>query len=473
MEEESLVVRRDEDISNFKSKPFYTISANIKVEQGMFDATWKPSDVDNIYLDEESRLIDESHASKIKGELENKSGVITDLKIEHKKVSPPLPFALKDIQILAAKKYVYSPDKTLEIAQSLYDKYKLITYPRSDCQYLPEGQLNVVGAVFTSISGLNLSAGEIIKNTDQSLKSKAWNDKNVKAHHGIIPTQNEKSILPSQLSKDESIIYGLISTRYFIQFYPDHEYEQTTVNVLVNKQMLAAKGKTITVDGWELIEQSQTKNDDGTDNKLPKITNGEAASVSLATITLKNTTPPKPFTYDTLLSAMSGIARYVTNEKVKALLSEAQGIGTPATQGDIIKGLFDRELLKKVGKTINSTDVGRGFINILQTEATTPDMTAFWEAAMSKIENGEMDFDRFIENMTKQLKVLCDKAKNAGALTIPGVILHKCPAVECNGTLGTRKGKDGKFWGCSNYPTCKQTFPNYQNKPDFDGKSKK
>ena len=468
-----LIVRRDLEIENFKPKPYYTITTLINAEKGQFKATWKAGEQSENYLDDDGRLISKEHAQAIEKALTNQPGLMNDVDVKKKKTNPPLVFALKDIQMLASTKLDLSPDKTLEVVQSLYETHKIVTYPRSDCSYLPEGHTEDIPDVLAAITNHIPELSSVIDDGDTSLRSPVWNDKKVTAHHGIIPTPKTGNV---NLSYIEKAVYELIAFRYLLQFYPVHEYQQTKLTLEVNNEILTASGRTILKNGWKGVDKNSSddkkKNEEDENLSLPVVKKGDAINVHSVTVSDKKTTPPKPFTDATLLAAMSGIARFVSNEKVKQLLKESDGIGTPATQGNIIKTLFDRNFITKKGKSILSTQVARTLIKILPQVSTIPDMTAYWEASMNKIEANEVQLDSFLNGVESSLTNLVKQGKELGKLTIPGYKVHSCPSCK-TGTLNRIPGQEGYFWGCSNHPECKQTYQDAKGQPLFKPKAKR
>lgn len=458
-----LVVRRDLEIESFEPKPFYEIFGNVRVDGGTFKGKWVPGDKDAEHLDEESRLISKTHAAAIKNKIDGQHGFIETLTYEKKKENAPKPFSLASLQILAAKRFNYDADKTLEIAQSLYEKHKLITYPRSDCEYLPKGQLDNVDKVFAAINA-NLDETEVLKKADKSIVNACWNDKKVSAHHAIIPTDRHFNI--SDLSTKELSIYELVCERYLLQFYEAFEYQQTDVVVLVADERLKALGKAVINEGWKSVfsqKDDQDEKEEG-NTRLPELRENMPSHIACSEVANRTTSAPKRFTMATLISAMSGIGRYVTDPEVKKILNENDGIGTPATQASIIKTLFDRSFLAKQGKNILSTEIGRSFISILPESATLPDLTAFWEKSMSNIVSGDDSLEAFLDQAKGRVEALVDEGKKLEKLDIQQST-HECP--KCQKPLVRRKGKFGHFWSCSDYPNCDGTVPDKAGKPDY------
>lgn len=315
------------------------------------------------------------------------SGTVTSCKHERKVEHPPLPYSLSDLQVDASRRLGLTAKEALDCCQALYETHHLTTYPRSDCPYLPEGHFADAGAVLRAIQGTAPGLAPLVAAADQTRRSRAWNDSKVTAHHAIIPTQ---SIRPdARLSAAERGVYELICRRYIAQFYPALEYHQTTIDMLTAGEHLRASGRTPIVDGWRAVLGSEPDADaDSPDDRgpaaprLPVLRQGDTVTAGPVTIVDKKTTPPKRFTDATLIQAMKGISRYVSDPAIKKLLNETDGIGTAATQAAIIQTLYYRRFIGKSRGHIASADVARTLIQTLPVVATTPDMTALWEAGL-------------------------------------------------------------------------------------------
>ena len=465
-----LIVRRDREIASFVAKPFYTMIADFQAG-GSFFGNWKAGESAKPYLDEEGRLVDEVYANNLAALLRNKDGFIESVEKKDKKKLPPLPFSLNGIQVAAAKRYDYSAQEVLDACQGLYETYKLTTYPRSDCSYLPEEHLGDARVVIESVIANSEACRVLAAGANSVLRSKAWDDSKVTAHHAIIPTSTRDDI--SRLTVVESNIYNLICERYLIQFYPNHEYKETKIDVRVGGELFTKTGKIVTQTGW--IGAINSAEEDGEkESRLPDVAENEKVVCKIVTVQNKTTTAPKPFTNESIVAAMSGISKFVTNPKIKALLKDSDGIGTPATQSQIIETLYLRQYIVKRGKSIVSTELGQFLVSVLPDVATTPDMTAFWESAMSRISSNEMPLNQFLSGIEKQLTKLIAGGVEQKKLVIPGLVLHSCPSDACDGNFSRKKGVNGHFWGCDNYKTgCKETRPDKRGQPDWNPKIKK
>ena len=426
-----LVVRRDEEIANFQSKPFYEVLAHLVTQkQEIFSAKWQPSEACLTYMDEEGRVLVRGLAQNVVSRINDKSAVITQLVSKDKKQHPPLPYSLSALQIDAAKRFGMSAKDVLDTCQSLYERHKLITYPRSDSRYLPVEQHGLAPLVLKAISG---GAAELLQQVDapdHRLKSKAWDDKKVDAHHAIVPT--EKTANLSSLSLREKQLYLHIARQYLAQFYPAYCYGETTVQVTIEGGLFNTKARQDKSLGWKQLfarqeshgnkpiekkpaEESTSKDDDDNDEfigQLPPLTLGQLLHCTRGELLEKNTQPPKAFTDATLLGAMTGINRYVTDANIRKILKETDGLGTEATRAGIIELLFKRRFLQRLGKSIVSTEVGKGLINSLPVSATSPDMTALWEASLNSICRKETSYQAFMQPLLDTLFTLI---QNAGA----------------------------------------------------------
>jgi DNA topoisomerase-3 len=457
-----LVVRRDLEIENFVPQPFLVVAATIGSAKGSFRATWRPSERDAGALDAEGRLVSNERAAAIVRATSGQAGAVTTATIDRKSEAPPLPYSLADIQVDASKRLGLSAKEVLEVCQALYEKHRLTTYPRSDCSYLPEGHLEQAAAVLAAIGRTAPALSGPASQADLSRRSRAWNDSKVTAHHAIIPTTTITAT--GALSENEGAIYDLIARRYLMQFSPAFEYNQAELEVTVEGERFSASGRQPLVPGWRALlpqtrgghsDEEKAEDAPAADTLLPALTRGESVTALEVAAIEKQTRPPKRFTDDTLLQAMTGISRFVADPKIKAMLRETDGIGTPATQAQIIQTLFDRQYVEKKGRQIISTSTARALIQTLPPVATTPDMTALWEMAMRMIQDGERTLDAFLAATTRQLEQLLAGGKSLGALRLPGS--HPCPSPGCTGFLGLRKTASGAFRGCSRYPDCKFT----------------
>lgn len=418
-----LVVHRDQEIENFVSKPFYEVFVTLKTVQGeLYTAKWVPSKACESYMDEDGRVLSKKLAMTVLNKVVKQNGMVTLVKEDKKKQAPPLPYNLSVLQIDASKRFNLSAQQTLDICQQLYERHKLLTYPRSDCRYLPKGHLNDKLKVTQSIAKTCPALSNAVVQADLSITGKAWNDSKVGAHHAIIPTA--RSMDTSKLTKDEKNIYELVARQYLIQFYPPFEYAEKQIDSEVVGGLFIARQKDVLSDGWKSLFPKQSgpgKDSEFSSKKLPNVTKGDQVSCIDGKFDEKQTSPPKYFTDATLLAAMTGIARYVSNPEIKKVLRETDGLGTEATRAGIIELLFKREFLSRKGKEIRASEVGRQLVNSLPKKMVLPDMTAHWESQLEAISEKNIKYGQFMQPLIEGLSGLINEVDSVSFSAMKGM----------------------------------------------------
>lgn len=480
----ALVVRRERELENFVPVDYFTLKVLYKHPNGSFWATWQPKD-DQIGLDPEGRLIKKAVAEELaKRLMDGKTGVISKREKTKKKEAQRLPLSLSVLQVVAGKAYGYDPQQVLDTAQKLYEK-KLTTYPRSDCDYLPNNQFEDRHAILQNLSKNSGVIGEWAQGADVSIKSRAWNDKKITAHHAIIPTTVACNM--ATLPEMERNIYFLIAQSYITQFYPEHEYEQTRLTVTQCDEEFVAHGRVILVVGWKALYQKPKKDADSADDtndsddmapndedsdaqesgkkrkqpieesgELPNVKKGDAVEVDNIAIDAKQTKPPSRFTAATLLQAMKEIHKYVKNEELKKQLKAVSGIGTEATRATIIDELITRKFMSAKGKkkVIQPTALGYTLVDALPEEMLYPDETALWEERLAAISEGQDTLNSFLNDQVEFLKSLINKANSGmnmdgldtdGFHIVSTVRTVKCPNGAENGNAVNRNGRTGNL----------------------------
>lgn len=474
----ALVVRRERELQNFKPVDYFIIKAIFAHQNGEFITTWKPQDTQK-GLDSENRLLDENIAKDLIAKFASKTeqGKIIAYQKAQKKEAQRLPFSLSTLQVLAGKRFGYEPQLVLDTAQKLYEK-KLTTYPRSDCEYLPQSQFNDAKVIVHNL--LNYQDKQLstwAKKADISIKSRAWNDKKITAHHAIIPTKIKANL--NALSEVERNVYFLIAQAYIAQFYPVHIYDQTKITVMYMNENFTASGRTVKQLGWkELYLQNANKNKlnyeeinekEEENSSLPLMKKNDVVDYIDGKYEKKSTKPPTRFTSATLLAGMKEIHKYVKDVEVKKKLKDIYGIGTEATRASIIEDLIKRGFLQTEGKKkyLIPTQTAYMLIDVLPDEMTYPDSTAIWEDYLHSLSEGEGTVEKFLQMQANFTKDLCLKAN---ATVLVGQNEYKCPRCK-RGILVKRNGKNGTFWGCSNFPTCRMTCNDVDGKPDLRTKT--
>ena len=414
----AMIVERDEKIKNFVKEPFYTI----ELEGAGFTAA-------------SERLKDKVHAEAIYAKCNGKTAVIQSVVKQEKSISAPKLYDLTTLQREANRLFGYSAKQTLEYAQNLYEK-KILTYPRTDSRFLTEDMRDGLSMLADSVSGYMpmFSANKESFNFSQII-----NNSKVTDHHAIIPTP-EVANMNLDSAPGEKNILMMVASRLLAAISPKHEYAETVVTIGCEGETFTAKGKTVTRDGWKNTEDAfvsaygskKGKSTEKAEIALPNLTQGQQYS---AVTNLKEgfTSPPKPYTEDTLLSAME-------NAGVEDMPEDAErkGIGTPATRAEIIETLLRREYVIRKDKQILPTDKGIGVIQILpDTDSIkSPILTAQWEHDLKRVESGEISAVEFMsaisdyvkKAVTENISVPEDKRNLfASSASNNGEVLGKCP----------------------------------------------
>lgn len=459
-----MVVDRDLLIENFVPVGFFEVIASFSTTDSSFLGKWIP---DKEVSDDDGRCINKDVALNLIQQLQGSSGNVVSFKKERKKQAAPLPFSLDSLTSYCDRAFGLGSKQVLDVAQRLYETHKVTTYPRSDCEYLPKSQIEDIDSILHHLVKLP-GMRQLVDGCYPSLQSRVWNDKKITAHHAIIPTLVAADL--SKMSDIEHKVYDAICRRYLVQFYPPHEYDQTTIFLNVDGSSFKASGRVEVVSGWKVVIKG---NDEKGKNKeecqsLPVVAEGDILPVIDASIQEKKTKPPARFTEGTLGAAMKNVAKEIDDPALKKILRETTGIGTVATRPAIFEVLLKRGLLTKKSKQLFSSDAGRSLINALPEAVKSPGTTAMWEQSLEMIAEGTVSMNQFIESQRDWISKIVDyEIKNTGSMAIKATAKYNCP--ECNDVLRRIKGSNGFFWGCSNRE-CKYTAPDSRGKP---GKRKK
>ncbi len=502
----AIVVKRDLEIENFVSHEYFNIIGNFSYGGKNFNAYWKAQDTTNPqFLDSEKRLINAQEALRISNIIIGKKAKVSDYEEKEGKENAPLPFNLSKLQIYANSKWGMSAKDVLDTCQSLYETHELQTYPRTDCQYLPE---NLIGQAPSILNHIGQSQPNLLKATqgaNTSLKSPAWNDSKLGEHFGLIPTQKQADM--NALNDKEKKIYQAVCERYIAQFYPACEFTTAHLSLICENELFKANGKVISSLGWKAIFANQSedeeKNVDEDEQIFPALQKDILVDCVDSKKQDKKTTPPPRYTEGTLIAAMTNVHTLVSDPEQKKKLKEKKGIGQEATRTQIIETLFKRQFLLKQGKTIISSDPARTLISILPKKVIDPALTAVWEDALDKIASGQLSSSMFKEKQKQWIAQLIQEAQNADLSTIKNVTAptkatsskasvgkstnktysksptakntasstnktmakpssnKKCPKCDVGYLVErTAKASGNKFLGCNNYPKCNHAeFP--------------
>lgn len=442
-----LVVNRDEAIENHVTRKYYELTAtgSCADASGAPVFKFKP---DKDMLAGEKHVFDRDVLDVIKAKLDG-SGMSFSTVISKKVENPPLPYNLTVLLSDMSRRYGFSASKTQQITQDLRDKYKAITYNRSDSQYLKEEHFAQAPVVLAQAME-NVGATWPL---DYSIHSKAFNEKNVTAHHGIIP--QDVSAPVADMTGDEAKVYTAIVERYAMQFLPSATYDVSTSAFTVDGGEFQAVARRVREAGFKAVF-GNVSDEDGDDaaSGNPWIDEGDHRLERIeCAVTEKETAPPKPYTEGTLIADMASIAKYVTDPEVKAILKQKDdgkkgehgGIGTTATRASIIEKLKERGYLEDVKGKIRSTEKARAFYHLLPPEIRGADVTARWWLIQQDIAEGKANVNALQQSVIEVFKGHQDTAY-VGASIAP---VGKCPI--CGADVVQKKGKEsGKpYYTCS------------------------
>lgn len=462
-----LVVDRDRERIHFKPVDHFLVHMLFRHHNGDFKAVWvAPPDHEG--LDQEGRLIDGAVAEKIIAACKSRHGVVKSFSSEVKSKPPPLPYSLSALQSEVGAKLGLTAKQVLDIAQSLYEKHRATTYPRTDSRYLPTTILKDEAKAIMANLGRVESFSEAVSNADMNLKSAAWNDSKVSDHHGLIPTTEFSSSKLAGMSDIERKVFSLIALSFISQFYPNQRWRATVADISCQSMNFKANGRQVVDQGWRRVFGVETadEDEDGDSQALPDMKTNDGVEALNGSALSKRTTPPPAFTDPTLIAAMANIHRFVSNPEIKKRLKESDGIGTEATRAECIETLIRRGFIIRKGKNgLESSEVGRSIIDSLPEDLKDPGLTAAWESALQRVEAKTISPDDFLLAQVKDIerRVMngrSEKFSVKGAKKLATIDGHGEACPKCGkGTLLTREIQQGqhkgkKYLSCSLYPEC-------------------
>ncbi|MFG6666413.1 DNA topoisomerase 3 [Halomonas sp. HNIBRBA4712] len=392
-----LIVRRDNAIRDFRPYPFYPLWVDLQVAKGQLRAWWTPTERQP--LDDQGRLIERAPADALAASLPGAEGTLAKLEQNEKRQNAPLPYSLSALQVDAARRFGLSAQTVLDVCQRLYEQHKLITYPRSDCRYLPQEHLPLAKKSLTGACQNDATLSSWLKSADFSLRSKAWNDKQVGAHHALAPTGKPADF--TALSNIDGQVFRLIVRNVMAQFYPPLKTFEVKAEFHLLNEAFRARGQSVLDPGWKPL--FTTKEDAP---PLPPLTQNELCRALNAGVEEKETRPPEPFTDASLIKAMMNIGRYVEDAEVRRTLRDTDGLGTEATRAGIIETLVQRGYLVRKQKALRATKLGSALVAALPAAVSTPERTALWEQRLGAIAERADDAGAFQQALIEDLRGL-------------------------------------------------------------------
>lgn len=454
----ALIVKREKEIEQFQPEPFWEVIATFDINGKQYEGKW--------IKDDETRLKDPELARKIAAFCHQKQAEVSEVKTERKVFQPPLLFNLSSLQATANMLYQFSPKKTLDILQKLYQK-GIVSYPRSDSNYVTKGEAETFPEILQKLSQFPAYESFFPLPNATILHNKRYvNEKKVTDHYAIIPT--EQVVDPAKLSAEERNIYDLVVKRLIAAHYEEAIFDYTTVTTLVDgRATFISKGKQQIKEGWRKIIAPRDEDDAVL---LPPLAEGERGHVVNAHVKEGKTQPPKRYTEGQLITLMKTAGKFLENEELEKVLAKTEGLGTEATRAGIITMLKERKYIEVKKNQVYATDKAKVLIEAIGDKIlASPEMTAKWEQRLSEIGEGKASASAFMEQVKKlSAKIVADALEMSKAWDFTGLDTASIQRTTSKATLGKPVGTckycggtvidKGQFYGCTNYGKTKCTF---------------
>ena len=456
----AILVKRRKEIENFKPEGYCTLTADFGDYSGVYFSE---------QLDPDTHLKEKQDAEKIAAEVKDKTGTVIQAETTRKKELPPQLYDLTSLQRDANRMLGFTADKTLKTAQSLYEKHKALTYPRTDSRFLPPDMIpRVVQTMKLLPEAYQKFVPGALPGGKLPVSKRTIDQTKVTDHHAIIPTAKRAD--PSKFTEDERKLYDLVARRLLAAFYPACDYDATKIVTKVEEHLFRTTGKVIVNNGWHDVPplenppkaKKKTAEEGESESPLPPLQEGDTRPVRGTKIKEDKTKPPSPHTDASLLAAMETAGKELDDEELVRQM-KGSGIGTPATRAAIIERLLKVGYAQRKGKTLQATDKGVMLIDVVPGELSSPELTGRWELALHDITDGEQDPKRFMDGIARMSSFLVDYARNtAAAVSFPaeerkygkGGGKKKFPAAVLPGAICPVCGKggireNGRAFGCT------------------------
>jgi DNA topoisomerase-3 len=445
----AIVVDREKRIREFKSRPYWEVEASFAAKAGDYTGKWIDEGYKGKNEDEHARadrLWEQSRADAIRAATLGKPGIVTEEAKPETRLSPQL-FDLTSLQREANARFGFSAKTTLSIAQALYEKHKVLTYPRTDSRCLPEDYVPTVKETLTILTGEGAGKGhdevllaryspfahQILARNWVLPNKRIFNNAKVSDHFAIIPTPQA----PKNLNEIEQKLYDFVVKRFLSVFFPAAEYLVTTRITRVESHPFKTEGKVLVNPGWLAVHGKEAQ--EGSEGNLVAVDAGEKVKTEDVIVKANETKPPPRHSEATLLSAMEGAGKMVDDEELKAAMA-GRGLGTPATRAQIIENLIGEQYMVREGRELTPTAKAFSLMTLLNglgiNELTQPELTGDWEWKLGRIEKGDFTRIEFMREIAEMTRHMVERAKTFDSDTIPGdfgVLTAPCP--RCGGEI--------------------------------------
>ncbi|HEX9194661.1 MAG TPA: DNA topoisomerase III, partial [Azonexus sp.] len=445
----AIVVERERKIREFKPRAYWEVEAEFAAKAGSYTGKWFDEGFKGRDEDEHARadrLWEQTKADAIRASTLGKPGIVSEEAKPETRLSPLL-FDLTSLQREANARFGFSAKTTLSLAQALYEKHKVLTYPRTDSRCLPEDYLATVKETMRVLTGEGAGKGhdevllaryapfahQILARNWVLPNKRIFNNAKISDHFAIIPTPQA----PKHLNELEQKLYDFVVKRFLSVFFPAAEYLVTTRITRVEGHPFKTEGKVLVNPGWLAVHGKEAQ--EGGEGNLVAVDPGEKVKTGDVTVKANETKPPPRYSEATLLSAMEGAGKMVDDEELKAAMA-GRGLGTPATRAQIIENLIGEQYMHREGRELIPTAKGFSLMTLLNglgiTELTQPELTGEWEWKLGRIEKGEFTRAEFMREIAEMTRHIVERAKSYEADTIPGdfgVLTAPCP--RCGGQI--------------------------------------
>lgn len=454
----AMVVAREQKIKEFKPSDFWTLKADF----GGYYGHWRDKNNNN------GRIFQQERAQEILAKVQGGEGIIEEIRRENKSEQPPLAYDLTELQRDANHRYSFSAQKTLSVLQGLYERHKVVTYPRTDSRYITSDIVPTLAQRLQSMATgpYQKWAQEILANPIKPGK-RFVDDSKVSDHHAIIPTEQRLNL--DDFDSEERKLYDLIAKRFLTVLFPPYRYEKTTIKTIVNGEAFYSNGKVILDLGWRNITMyaSQEKGDEESlpEQTLQQQEKGLHKKVVKCQLEKGKTSPPPRYTEASLLTDMESAGKFIEDEDLRESIKQG-GLGTPATRAEIIEKLLAYSYMERKGKELCPTSKGTQLISLVPPELKSAELTARWEQRLSNIAKGKESDKKFMDDIRANAKVLIHSVReDESTYHADNITKHKCPT--CGKFMLLVNGKKGKDLLCQDR-TC--GFRKPEKEPEFGGR---
>ena len=440
----SIVVEREEKIKKFVSRDYWEVRAEFICAAGIYEGRWLDQSFKKDENDPEKRperLWSKTAADSIAMACKGRPGIVTEESKPTTSMAPAL-FDLTSLQREANGRFGFSAKNTLGLAQALYEKHKVLTYPRTDSRHLPEDYIDTVKdtmRVLAENNNYHQFAKQITDKGWVKPNKRIFDNTKISDHFAIIPT----NVAPKNLSEPEQKLYDLVTRRFMAIFFPAAEFQVTTRFTEVSGHQFKTEGKVMTNPGWLAIYGKEASTDDdkegNANGNLVPVAKGEKVHTEKVTANGLVTKPPARYTEATLLSAMEGAGKLIEEDELRDAMA-GKGLGTPATRAAIIEGLLGERYLLREGRELMPTAKAAQLMTLLRglgvNELTAPELTGEWEYKLSQMEKGKISREEFMLEIEKMTQIIVKRAKEYNNDTIPGdyaTLSTPCP--NCGGVV--------------------------------------